>query len=96
MVYLKMNTNTMHNEDTTTFNAIIVWLSENWEKIAGFGLASQLVDRFFKWLTKRSEARIKEIYQEQYEITAKPEIKELTESINELRKVMWRLEDKIK
>jgi len=95
MKHLIIN-NTMHNEDTTTFNAIIVWLSENWEKIAGFGLASQLIDRFFKWLTKRTEARIKEIYQEQYEITAKPEIKELTESINELRKVMWRLEDKIK
>jgi hypothetical protein len=92
MAYL---TNKM-NENTHPFNSLIEWIADNWRYIAGFGLASQFIDRFFKWLTKRSEARIKEIYLEQYEVTAKPEIKELTESINELRKVMWRLEDKIK
>ncbi len=91
-----MNTNTMHNEDTTTFNAIIVWLSENWEKIAGFGLASQLIDRFFKWLTKRSEARIKEIYDEQYHTKVEPEISKLTHSIDALRESIWELKDKIK
>ena len=96
MEYLKMRTNTMHNEDTNAFNAIIVWLSENWEKIAGFGLASQLVDRFFKWLTKRSEARMKEIYNEQYEDKVKPEIGKLTKSIDELKESIWQLKDKIK
>lgn len=91
MAYL---TNKM-NENTHPFNSLVEWIAENWKYIAGFGLASQFIDRFFKWLTKRSEARIKEIYLEQYEVTAKPEIKELTEAVNELRKVMWRLEDKI-
>ncbi len=88
--------NKMHNDDTNTFNAVITWLAENWEKIAGFGLASQLIDRFFKWLTKRSEARIKEIYKEQYETTVKPEITKLASSIDALKESIWELKDKIK
>lgn len=82
--------------DESTFNTAITWLSENWEKIAGFGLASQFVDRFFKWLTKRSEARIIEIYKEQYEHTAQPEIKRLTQAMDDLKQSIWELKDSIR
>jgi len=93
MAYL---TNKMQGDETGQFNQLLNWLSENWKYIAGFGLASQFIDRFFKWLTKRSEARIKEIYLEQYEATVKPEISDLTKSINELRESIWHLKDRIK
>ena len=92
MAYL---TNKM-NENTHPFNSLVEWLAENWKYIAGFGLASQLIDRFFKWLTKRSEARIKEIYNEQYDNMVKPEISKLTRSIDDLKESIWQLKDKIK
>ena len=92
MAYL---TNKM-NENTHPFNSLVEWLAENWKYIAGFGLASQLIDRFFKWLTKRSEARIKEIYNEQYDNKVKPEISRLTQSIDALKESIWELKDKIK
>lgn len=92
MAYL---TNKM-NENTHPFNSLVEWLAENWKYIAGFGLASQLIDRFFKWLTKRSEARIKEIYNEQYDNMVKPEIGKLTRSIDDLKESIWQLKDKIK
>lgn len=83
-------------QDTNSFHTIIAWLSENWEKIAGFGIASQLIDRFFKWLTKRSEARIKEIYNEQYDVKVKPEITRLASSIDALKESIWELKDEIR
>jgi hypothetical protein len=92
MAYL---TNKM-NENTHPFNSLVEWIAENWKYIAGFALASQLIDRFFKWLTKRSEARIKEIYNEQYDNKVKPEISRLTQSIDALKESIWELKDKIK
>jgi len=92
MAYL---TNKM-NENTHPFNSLVEWIAENWKYIAGFGLASQFIDRFFKWLTKRSEARIKEIYNEQYDTKVQPEISKLTRSIDELKESIWLLKDKIK
>lgn len=92
MAYL---TNKM-NENTHPFNSLIEWIAENWKYIAGFGLTSQFIDRFFKWLTKRSEARIKEIYNEQYDAKVQPEISKLTKSIDELKESIWLLKDKIK
>lgn len=92
MAYL---TNKM-NENTHPFNTLVEWIAENWRYIAGFGLASQFIDRFFKWLTKRSEARIKEIYNEQYDNMVKPEISKLTRSIDDLKESIWQLKDKIK
>jgi len=93
MAYL---TNKMQTEDTHSFNSLVEWISENWKYIAGFGLASQFIDRFFKWLTKRSEARVKEIYNEQYDSRVKPEITKLTQSIDDLKESIWQLKDKIK
>lgn len=93
MAYL---TNKMQSEDTNSINAIISWLAENWVKIGIFAVVSQFIDRFFKWLTKRSEARIKEIYNEQYDNMVKPEIGKLTRSIDELKESIWQLKDKIK
>ena len=93
MEYLQKN---KMNEDTHPFNSLVEWIAENWKYIAGFALASQLIDRFFKWLTKRSEARIKEIYNEQYDNRVKPEISRLTQSIDALKESIWELKDKIK
>ena len=92
MAYL---TNKMQ-DNTHPFNSLVEWIAENWKYIAGFGLASQFIDRFFKWLTKRSEARIKEIYNEQYDNMVKPEISKLTRSIDDLKESIWQLKDKIK
>lgn len=83
-------------QSNTTLNIIIDWLAENWAKMAIFGLAYKFIDRFFAWLTKRSEARIKEIYAEQYKETVKPEITRLSESIDSLKDSIWQLKDKIK
>jgi len=93
MAYL---TNKMQGEESNAFNTFVSWLDENWKYVAGFGLASQLVDQFFKWLTKRSEARIKEIYKEQYDNTVKPEISKLTQSIDGLKESIWELKNQIK
>ncbi len=92
MAYL---TNKMQ-DNTHPFNSLVEWIADNWKYVAGFGLASQFIDRFFKWLTKRSEARIKEIYNEQYDNMVKPEISKLTRSIDDLKESIWQLKDKIK
>lgn len=93
MAYL---TNKMQTEDTNSINTIISWLAENWVKIGIFGLVSQFINKFFAWLTKRSEARIKEIYLEQYEAKVEPEMTKLRKSMDELKESIWQLKDKIK
>ncbi len=92
MAYL---TNKMQDSNSD-LHAIGAWFVENWGKMGILALISQFINHFFKWLTKRSEARIKEIYKEQYETTVKPEITALTNSINELKESIWHLKDRIK
>lgn len=90
------STSRMQPNDLNAFEIVVQWVAANWKEISGFALASQFIDRFFKWLTKRSEARIKEIYTEQYETQVKPEISKLTKSIDELKESIWGLKNQIK
>lgn len=91
-----MTTLKINMQNTSTVNTIIEWLADNWAKIGLFILAFKFTDSFFSWLTKRSEARIKQIYSEQYTETVKPEITRLSNSIDSLKESIWELKDKIK
>lgn len=94
MAYLKIKS--MQQDELTWWQSFISWLNINWFALGVMGLVAKFIDSLFKWLTKRSEARVKEIYQEQYESTVRPEINKLTSSIEGLKESVWALKDKIK
>ena len=93
MAYSKTD---MQQNDIAWYIAIIEWFDNNWKLVAGFALASQFIDRFFKWLTKRSEARIKEILKDEIDESVKPELSKLSDSIDALKESIWELKNKIK
>lgn len=86
----------MQGDQTNVLNDFLQWLANEWAKIGILALAYKGIDGLFRYLNKRTDARIREIIAEQHKATVEPQIEKLNHNMEALKESIWRLTDKIK
>lgn len=73
---------------------ITTWLSANTILFIIAGLAWKFLDKIVEMWEKSQDARISRLIENKLNASVSPEIKKLSESIDDLKEAIWKMKDK--
>jgi len=90
MAHLKMN-RVMQNESLGFWEQVFNWIKDNTIALGAIGLGWKAIDKGFKYLSDGRVDEIRKIVNEELANEIRPAIKNLTESIDDLKQSIWSL-----